>query len=91
MTAARLGPVFGVAVDWIGKRRTPAQDRALLRALRHGEPFHLFPMPLSGDAGGLVCIALIRRGLTTDEPAPVLTVLGFQEARSIIAKTCKEG
>ena len=30
--------------------RTRAQDRVLLRALRHGEPYHLFPMPLQDDA-----------------------------------------
>ena len=80
---ARHEPVFGVAVDRIGKPRTRAQDRALLRVLRRGEPYHLFPMPLQGDAGDLVCIALIRRGLATDEPAPVLTDLGIQEARAV--------
>ena len=68
------------------KPRTPAQDRALLRALRHGEPYHFFPMPLRGDAGDLVCKALIRRGLATDEPAPILTELGITEARTVLAK-----
>ena len=84
MTAPRHGPVFGVAVDQIGKPRTRAQDRALIRALRHGEPYHLFPMPLRGDAGALVCAALVRRGLSTVEPAPVLTELGIREARNSI-------
>ncbi len=86
MTAPRHGPVFGVAVDQIGKPRTRAQDRTLLRALRHGAPFHLFPMPLRGDAGALVCTTLVRRGLATDEPAPVLTHLGIQEALAVLAE-----
>ena len=81
-----LRPFFGETVNQIGKPRTRAQDRALTRALRHGEPFHLFPMPLRGDAGGLVARALIRRGLATGEPASVLTVLGIREARAILAK-----
>ena len=81
-----LRPFFGETVDQIGKPRTRAQDRALTWALRHGEPFHLFPMPLRGDAGDLVARALIRRGLATDEPAPILTALGLQEARAILAK-----
>ena len=68
------------------KPRSRAQDRALLRALNRGEPFHLFPMPLRGDAGGLVAGALVRRGLATDEPAPVLTALGIREAHTILAK-----
>ena len=72
------------------KPRTRAQDRALLRALRHGEPYHLFPMPLRGDAGGLVAKALIRRGLATDEPTPILTALGIQEARHGLAKPTGE-
>ena len=83
---ARHEPVFGVTVDRIGKDRTRAQDRALLRALGHGEPYHLFPMPLWGDAGDLVCKALIRRGLATVEPAPILTDLGTLEARAILAE-----
>ena len=68
------------------KSRPCAQDRALLRALNRGEPFHLFPMSLRGDAGDLVARALVRRGLATDEPAPVLTALGIREARTILAK-----
>ena len=64
--------------------RTRAQDRALLRALRRGAPHHLFPMPLRGDAGALVCAALVRRGLAAVEPAPVLTKLGIREARNSI-------
>ena len=64
------------------KPRTRAQDRALNR----GEPFHLFPMPLRGAAGGLVAGALVRRGLATDEPAPVLTALGIREARTILTR-----
>ncbi len=83
---ARHEPIFGVPADQIGKPRTRAQDRALTRALRHGEPYHLFPMPLQGDAGDLVCIALIKRGLATDEPAPVLTELGIREARAVLAE-----
>ncbi len=75
-----------VVVDQTGKPLTHAQHRALLRALRHGEPYHLFPMPLRGDAGGLVCIALIRRGLATDKPAPILTVLGIQETCAVLAR-----
>ena len=68
----------------LGKPRTHAQDRALLRALRHGEPYHLFPMPLRSDAGHLVARALIRRGLAKDEPAPILTEIGIQEARTVL-------
>ena len=83
MMTLRHKPVFGVAVDQTGKPRTRAQDRALRRVLRHGGPFLLFPMPLRGDAGDLVCVALIRRGLATDEPAPVLTELGIHEAQNI--------
>ena len=74
------------AIDQIGMPRTRAQDKALLRALRRGEPYHLFPMPLRGDAGALVCKALARRRLATDEPAPILTALGIQEARAVQAK-----
>lgn len=84
-------PLFGETVDQIGKPRTPAQDKALLRALRHGEPYHLFPMPLRGDAGDLICKALIRRGLATDEPAPILTELGIHEARGVPAKYSPDG
>lgn len=77
-------PHFGETTDLIGKPRTRAQDKALLRALRHGEPYHLFPMPLRDEAGDLVARALIRRGLATDEPAPILTALGMSEARTIL-------
>ena len=41
---SRNKSVFGVVVDQTGKPRTHAQDRTLLRALRRGEPYHLFPM-----------------------------------------------
>ena len=78
--------VFGVVVDQTGKPRTHAQDRTLLRALRRGEPYHLFPMPLRGDAGDLVRVALIRRGLATDEQAQVLTELGVREARNSVSR-----
>lgn len=83
MMALRHKSVFGVVVDQIGKPRTRAQDRALIRALRQGAPYHLFPMPLRGDAGALICGAQARRGLATVEPAPVLTTLGIQEARAV--------
>ena len=82
-TDTKPGPRL-CGADRTGKPRTRAQDRALLRALRRGEPYHLFPMPLRGDAGTLVCTALIRRGLATDKPAPILTSLGVREARAVI-------
>ena len=86
MTCHKIALSTDTEADQIGMPRTHAQDRALLRALRHGEPYHLFPMPLRGDAGGLVCKALARRGLATDEPAPILTTLGIQEARAVLAE-----
>ena len=86
MATPRHKPTFGAVVNQIGKPRTRAQDRALLRALRRGVPYHLFPMPLRGDAGSLIARALTRRGLATDEPAPILTDLGIREARAVGAE-----